>query len=413
MERFHYKAKRGLNEVVEDFIEAPTQEDALNLLSARGLFPVLIERAAQVALPPDEKPRLAGAAPAPAPSLLKLTPRDRMLFTRKLATLIHARVELLSALKILFEQAEGAHLRQLVQLLFNSIKEGHSFSESLGRFPGFFDPFYVNMIRAGETSGRLDLSLEQVSAFLEKEERLKTKVLTALAYPVLLICVGAVSLAVLIVFVIPKLSPVLKGIGRLPLATRWLLAVSEVAHRYWLPMALLLAGSVLAVIAQRRNPFFAAAAVKVKKAVPIVRDLVRNQGLANFSWSLSLLIRSGVPIYQALRVSAQIISDREIGKRLEQVCEQLRQGQTLSRSLEQQNALPPFFVKMLAIGEESGKLPDVLQQISDSYAQEVETSITVLSSLLEPVLILGLGSVLGLIVFSLMLPLFEITQTIR
>lgn len=415
MESFYYKAKRGLTEVVEGTIAAETQEDALNAIIAKGLYPLFIDKEGHT-------------RPAPAKTNFsenkwrsfffkqkkKLTTRDRFLFTRKLATLIRSKVELLSALKILYEQTEEPGLKEIIQQLYSAIKEGNSFSESLRRFPGLFSVFYVSMVKAGETSGRLDLTLDQISKFLERQEKLKTQIITALAYPVLLICVGFISVLVLLGFVIPKLSPVLRGLGKeLPLITGFILSLSEFLGKYCLLLAVALAGVIVLLAWQRKSVFISRIGAFLRKHIPIVKDLLMNEELANFSWSLSLLLRSGINLYQALQIATMNIRDARIIRQLDSVCDRLRYGEALSKSLQQQQALPQFFVKMIAIGEESGRLTDVLTETSESYAQDVETAIALISSLLEPVLILIVGIVLGVIVFSLMFPLFQVSSMIH
>jgi type II secretory pathway component PulF len=409
MKRFIYKAKRGLDEVVVDSIEAETQEEALNILVAGGFTPFFIEQEG-----PETSPvaRRKSSFAFPGSRTARVRSGDVLAFTRKLTTLIRARVELLSALHILYEQYEPSRLKEITGQMYAAIKEGNTFSLVLENFPEVFTPFYVSMVQAGEASGRLDLSLEQIGEFLSQQERLRSKVALALAYPIMLVCVGAVSIFVLINFVIPKLSGLLLSIrGDLPLVTRWILFISEVSQKTSIFALPAIAGAVIFLF-WKKNAAIRSGLVMFLKKLPVVRNLFLNQELANFSWSLSLLIRSGVPLYQSLKVSSKNIGDVRMTGQLENVCEQLRFGETLSRALQKQTTLPGFFIKMIAIGEESGKLPDVLSEISASCTQDVESSLALISALMEPCLILILGSVMGVIVFSIMLPLFQVTQGI-
>ncbi len=414
MAKFIYKAKRGLSEVVEGIIEAETQEDVLDVLAARGVYPLSVEQDA------------AGLSSKGSPIAEKknkilyflkknrVTSKDRLLFTNKLTTLIKSRVELLSAIKILYDQAEDGYLKNFISQMYCSIKEGKPFSEALQKFPKCFNLFYVSMIKAGEASGRIDLSLEQISDYLGRQERLKSRIKLALAYPLLLAFIGCVSIFILINFVIPKLRVVLEGSGaQLPLLTKVVLSISELSQQtsfIFLPAIII---AVIFLVLYKDAYLLRLFLEKLKTRLPVVKDIFANQELASFSWVLSLLIKSGVPIYQSFQIASNNIENSELVSQLGHVCERLRNGDPLAKSMEVSTKLPSFFVKMVGIGEESGRLSEILGEISQSYTQEVESSIALISSLLEPILILVLGSVLGLVVFSIMMPIFEVTQVIK
>lgn len=409
MPKFLYKAKHGLEETLEGEVEASNQEEALHKLMARGLFPVSItEAAAKEKKPPAQKFQL------------KIRPKkigagELLVFTRKLATLTRAKVELLPSLKILYEQTENPQFKSLILDLYNATKEGRHFSESLSRYPDIFPSLYVNIIRAGEASGHLDAGLDQISEFMHREESLKSKILVALAYPALLLMVGLTSIFVLINFVIPKLRPIFEGIGKkeLPAITKIVLNISVISNKIWWVVLIAVAVLILFFYYQKGAPYFKSILRKIRSVLPIVKGLDRNQELAHFSRSLSLLLKSGVPALRSLEIIAPGMDNRTLREELKKVCRDVASGQSIAESMALSTTLPSFFVKMVAVGEESGRLSEVLDELSRSYTQQIESDIALVSSLIEPVLILALGLILGTIVLSILLPTFQVTQIVH
>lgn len=409
MTKFIYKAKKGLDETVEGALEAENRDDAVNKLAARGLFPVDIREEAAV------KKQAQKIAPRKAKKgSRKISPHEVLNFTRKLTTLVRARVELLASLKILYEQTENSRFQDIILEIYNITKEGKPLSESLAQFPSLFSPLFVNIVRAGEASGRLDSALEQIAEFLSREENLRTKVRVALTYPTLLLFIGLVSIFVLMNFVVPRLKPIFDGMGKdLPLITKIILKMSVVSNKSW-GIILGVSAVVIFVLYRRKGAdFFARIARKVIVKLPVLKRLVYNQELAHFSRALTLLLKSGVPALKSMEVATPTIEDQKLKKSLESACKSVAAGQTLSKSMETLTSLPVFFTKMIAVGEESGRLAEVLDEISSSYVQQIEADITLITSLLEPILILFLGSVLGTIVLSILLPTFQMTQAVR
>jgi type II secretory pathway component PulF len=414
MASFTYRAKQGLNQDVEGQIEANNQKEALNKLIAQGLFPVSIKETAP--RPPAQTAPKKTPSPPQAPKKVRkrITSKEVLVFTQKLATLTRAKVGLFSALKIIYDQTENETFREILLEINNGIKEGKAFSESLGRFPGVFPPIFVNVVRSGETSGRLDSALDQISEFLSREESLKTRIVVALAYPALLSVVGLISIFVLINFVIPKLKPMFASLGKdLPLITKIVLNFSAFSNKVWLWIFVAAAAPAVFIYYKKGSRFFAGLAMALKTRLPVVKRLVKNQELAHFSRSLAMLLNSGVAALKALEIATPTIEEPVLRRELENVCANVAAGESLSKSLGDLTGLPAFFVKMIAVGEESGRLDGVLLEISRSYTQQIEADIALVSSLIEPVLILTLGLILGTIVLSILLPIFQVTQVIR
>lgn len=409
MAKFIYQAKRGLAEMVNGTVEASSQEEALNLITARGLFPVSL-----VADSAEFSPKKSRASKRFSLSSRRISSKEILVFTQKLATLTRARLELFSSLRVLYDQTEESPLKEVILQINNSVKEGKVFSESLRQFPQVFSPFFVNVIRAGEASGRLDLALAQIGEFLLKQESLKNRIRVAMAYPAVLLAVGLTSIVILVNFVIPRLGGMLQSMGReLPLITRVILKISDFSQSTsgWIFPALLLIGGVLFGV--KGPAFFYRIAQVLKDAIPAVKKVFMNQELAHFSYSLGLLLKSGVPALESLRIASQNMGDPRLKEQLAKVCERVACGETISHGMEKYTDLPVFFVRMIVVGEESGMLADVLDESARAYTRDVESDVAVISSLIEPLLILFLGSILGLIVFAIVLPIFQITQFVQ
>ncbi len=408
MPNYHYKAKHGLEETREGSIEATNQDEAMRKLIAKGLFPITIKEASVKDKKPANKFRLRIGRD-------KITSGELLTFIRKLSTLTRAKVELLSSLKILYEQTENGRFKAIVLDVYNATKEGKPFSESLARYPDVFSFILVNIVRAGEASGHLDASLDQIAEFMQREEGMKNKILVALAYPGLLLMVGLVSIFVLINFVIPKLRPIFDSLGakELPVITKIILKISALSNKSWWIFVIVIVIFVALLYQQKGMPYFRNILGKLKTKLPIVKSLSINQELAHFSRSLALLLTSGVPALRSLEIVTPSIENKTLKEGLKKVCQQVAAGKTISKSMEDSTGLPSFFTKMVAVGEESGRLSEVLTELSRSYTQQIESDIALVASLIEPVLILSLGLVLGTIVLSILLPTFQVTQMVH
>jgi len=415
MAEFIYKAKKGLEDTIEGTITAASRDDAVNRLLKEGLFPVSVELSVSAAVVP--KAELRSKAPGIFSAIgfkKKITSREVLIFTQKLTTLIRAKVELLASLKILYEQTESARFKEIILELYNSTKKGATFSTSLKCFSNIFSPLYVNIVRSGEASGRMDSALEQIGEFLDREESMRAKILVAMAYPALLLSVGLVSIFVLINFVIPKLKPIFAGLGdKLPLITRVILNISAISHKSWL-WIFGIAVIVLALLYRQKGaPFFSRMGRRLKANLPVIKRLSKNQELTHFAKSLALLLNGGVSALTALEIATLTVENPKFRGELNMVYKEVSQGKRLSKSMQDFTSFPAFFIKMIAVGEESGRLGEVLEEISHSYTEQLESDIMLINSLIEPVLILGLGVILGTIVLAILLPTFQVTQMVR
>jgi general secretion pathway protein F len=406
---FYYKAKRGLNDDVNGTVDAEDQSDALFKIEQLGLIPLCVTRTPVVDGQQEDTLRRN-----PVKKGSRVTAEEILAFVKKLTTLSRARVELLSSLRILYEQTQNPVFQSMILDLYNTTKEGRPFSYSLLKYPKVFSPLFVNIIKAGEASGRLDTSFEQISDFMTREQGLRNKIRIALAYPMLLSVVGLSSVFILLNFVVPRLRPILEGMGSdLPLITKCVLQLSVFVNKSWLACLVLCIISVLILYMRKGQEFLYRSLMRAGELIPVVRRLIKSQELAYFTQALALLLKSGIPALKAFEIALETIEDAVMRQELTVVCRHIAAGETISKSLMNHTHFPDFFIKMIAIGEESGRLIEVLDEIAASYRQQIETDLAVVTSLLEPFLILFIGVIMGGIVLAILLPTFQITQFIR
>lgn len=408
MPTYTYVAKKNLNERVEGILVADTQENAVDKLIEMGLSPVKV-----VSLDSEDKRSQAHAAAQVVPGG-RLTQKDLGVFTSQLKSLMRARVDLLKSLSILYAQTNKEKLKTLILDLHSTVKNGGTFSNALAKHPDFFSSLYVNLIKTGEASGKLDDVLAELDSFLTKEEEFKMHVKTAMAYPVLMVSVGVCVIFVLFSFVIPKLASIFTDFDyQLPLPTRIMLQISDFFKKAW---GWGLCGMGLVIIffsSLSKTPSGRAQLDWIKLRIPVFADLHLKQSLSRFCRTLSLLIRSGLPVFQALDVAIPTLENSIFMKDLEVVKRDVMEGSSLANGMKKVVFFPPFLVQMIAVGEEGGKLEGVLNEVANIYTQETDAKLKVITSLLEPVIILALGVILGGIVLAMLLPIFQINMLIK
>lgn len=334
-----------------------------------------------------------------------------VVFTRQLSTLIAAGLPLVKALRTLSDQLEAGALKDVIQNLANEVESGTRFSEALSRFPNIFPGFYINMIKAGELGGMLDGILKRLSEFLDKSQKLREKVKSALMYPAFVMMVAVLILIMLMVFVIPTFTNMFSEMGEaLPLPTKILIATSDIIRRFWyliplLPVAIIAFCKFLVKSANRRFVID-----RMKLHVPVVGLLVQQISVARFTRTLGTLLSSGVPILSALETVKDIVGNEFVSRAVLQIRDSIKEGESVSKPMEASKAFPALVVKMINIGEETGQLDKMLIQIADNFEEEVDVAINGLTSLLEPMLIVAMGLVVGFIVVSMFMPLFSLAR---
>ena len=409
MPTFHYTAKRGPRDVVEGVLEAENRPGALIRLTELGYTPVRVSEQTDADQRAADDGRPA-AIQSPAARVGRVPAGHITVFTRQFASLVRSHVPLLRALKILEDQARHPALRQVLRGLAEEVRQGQTISSGLAKFPSAFSPLYVNLVHSGEVSGALDVILERLATQLEQEQAMRSRVRAALTYPAFVGVVGCATVVFLMTFVMPRLSRLLTGLGeRLPLPTRLLLAVSEWMSSGWFWGIVMGAAIALAVLWRIFGRRGRVAADRLLLRIPLLGALVRQSEVARFARSFGLQIDHGIPILQAIDVAVQVVNHTVIRSQLQRVPEGLRQGNTLSSCLKELQVGTPFLVNTIAVGEESGRVGEALLEVAAYDEREVERLLQTLSTLLEPMLILLVGLVVGFIVMAVLLPIFEMS----
>jgi len=405
---YTYKAKSGPDKVLSGEIEAASQDAAVEKLVEKGLTPVSVAEA--YAAGADSGRSAAYGAERPRLSLsTHAASGDIDVFTRQIASLIRAGVPVLRALSIIVSQTESRPLKAVVEDLSAQIRDGRMLSESMSKYPRVFNGLYISMIKAGEKGGALDEVLYRLADYREKEDELRRKIQAAAAYPLFVMAVGIVSVFVMLTFFLPKLMAIFTDMSQLPLPTRMLKQASDFmsANWIWAVIALVFIAAVFSRSKPGGKKKMAFDAVKLH--IPFIRKFVRNVEISRFARTLGLLLKNGISVHESLQLAAGTLDNELLRAQLESARDDLlNKGQTLSASLKKINLFPVFAVNMIAVGEESGKLEESLAEIANVYEREVEQSIKIMTALLEPVLILAVGAVVGFIVFAMLLPIFSI-----
>lgn len=407
MAQFQYRATDYQGKIVEGAMEAGEERSVVLRLQERGLIPLKIGAGGAVAAPS----RMPIALPAIGARRKKVRNKDVLVFTQELSTLLAAGMPLDRSLTTLAELAPG-DLKRITTEVLNSVRGGTSLAEGLAQHPKAFQPLYINMVKAGEVGGVLDEVLARLVDYLRNVQELRDEVRSAMTYPILLTGVGAVSIAVLLIFVLPKFATMFSDLGQaLPLSTRMMLGISDAFTSVWtLPAFIAVVGGGFGFFrwvstGKRRYGLDA-----FKLRMPIVGYLMRRMEVARFARTLGTLLRSGVPVLQALDIVREVASNQVIARAVAEVQDGVREGAGMAGPLGRSGAFPPLALQMIAVGEDTGKLDEMLLSTADYFDREVRNEVTRLTSLLEPVMILVMGLVVGFMVISMLMAVFSIND---
>lgn len=402
MPTYVYTVKSGPKNTIQGEIEAETEQEAVNKLTEMGYFPVSV-------LPKDlhlHKRDIFRFA--------KIPNRDIVLFTRQLSSLIESGVNIIHGLNIVSGQITNKYLKSILSDVISKIKDGKSLSDSLANHPYAFSGLYTSMIHSGEVGGTLNVTLSRLADFLEKEEEFKNSLRAALTYPVFVLFVGTMTIIVLLTFVIPRLVNMFEDIGQvLPLPTRILITVSGFLRHYWW---ILLAGIFMLAFALRRlyhSPQGKLVWDRFKLKLALIGQITLKAEIGRLSRTLSLLLSSGIPIMPSLEISASILGNAVLKNEVTRFREEIINGSSLSHTMKASKTFPEFVTNIVTIGEETGSLEKSLLRIADDYEREVDRSLKTLARMLEPIIILVVGLVVGFIVLSMLLPIFQINLIVR
>lgn len=405
---YEYEALLSNGKKSTGILDAESEAAVRSRLRGDGKFPVKIRLT---------KTKSDSGEPGTLSKLLvfdRVKPVEIHIFTRQLATLLGAGIPLDGALNSIIEQAENPTMKRVVAQLKESVSEGEPLSQALVSFPRLFPNMYVNMVRAGEASGSLDRVLGKLADFGEKQEALKARLRAALVYPIFMAVIGTGILFVLITYVVPKITRTFEQMEQaLPLPTTILIAVSSFLQNYWLLLLLGMVGAFLLfkVLITRKSGKYVWDMVKLN--VPVVGGVVRKAVVARFASTMESLLGSGVEIIDALEIVKRIIDNTHVSQVIDQAIDDINKGRSMANALTGASWFPPMFVQMIAIGESSGQLEEMLGKVAEASERDVESAVLGLTSLIEPIMIVTMGLVVGLIVLSILLPIFEMNQLIR
>ncbi|MBN2189933.1 MAG: type II secretion system inner membrane protein GspF [Candidatus Aureabacteria bacterium] len=413
MGMFNYNAMDSKGKEIHGTLEASNVNDAIAKLRDKGLFPTKVTQQ-------DAKKPVMGAPQQGKKSFMQMElsflgggvkSKSLAMFTRQLATLIDAGLPLLRCLNVLKSQEKNATLKRTVSELSDMVEGGSTFSEALAHYPKIFSKLFVNMVKAGEAGGVLELVLNRVADFMEKSEKLKAKVKSAMIYPAFVIIVALGVLAFLMAFIVPKFGDMFKDLKlELPPVTQFLINASDfcINNWYYPIITVVLIVVLIKLLAKTKKGKLTMDSLKLN--MPIFGSLVRKVAIARFTRTLGTLITSGVPILQALSIVKDTVGNEVISTAVESVHDSIREGESIVEPLRQSKVFPPVVVSMIDVGEETGELAEMLIKIADNYDEDVDNAVAGLTSLLEPVLIVSLAVIVGFIVIALFLPLIALIQ---
>jgi type IV pilus assembly protein PilC len=421
MPRFNYIALDTRGQEATGLVEAPSSNAAISQLRQAGYFPTsVIEEAISGAdgqQTRDRAAKMAGLTKPRAKKGIVLFERKKvkskvlMIFTRQLATLIDSGLPLLRSLNVLTKQERDKVLKRTINKVADSVQSGSTFSDALALHPRIFNDLYVNMVKAGEVGGVLELVLNRLSEFQEKAAKIKNKVVAAMVYPGIVMTMAVGIMGFLLVFIVPKFETIfhdLLGDKPLPPVTRFVIAASDFLKNH----GLIVLGIVVAVvtlykfIGRTRGGRFVIDSFKLR--MPLFGNLNRKTAISRFARTLGTLVTSGVPILQALNITRETAGNSSIARAISQVHDSVKEGESIVQPLEASRVFPPMVISMVDVGEETGKLPEMLLKIADVYDDEVDNAVAAITSMLEPIMIVFLALIVGTIVLALFTPLISI-----
>ena len=406
MPLYSYKAAGGSGKVLSSVIEAEDETAAAALLQESGLLPIRIWPASQ------KISKASGFFSTDIKSFFqKVSLKDVMFFTQDLTALIEAGLPLDRSLKILFEATENPKFKEIVKEILKAIEGGIDLSEAMGKHPKVFSNFYVNMVRAGEVGGVLNKVLERLGVFLETSQELKDFVKSAMIYPLFLLGVGGLSIIVLMTYVIPNFSVIFADMGdAIPWSTKMLLNMSAVFRSYWWVMILIVGIVAFSISRSLKSKKGRVRFDALKLKLPLIGDLIKKIEVGRITRTLGTLIESGVPILDAIALVKDIVDNKTIAGSMTQIYEKVKEGERLSQPLADMDIFPSLAIHMIKVGEETGNLSGMLLKVANNYDKVVKNLVKKVVSLMEPVMILLMGVVIGSIVVSMLMAIFSMND---
>jgi type II secretory pathway component PulF len=420
MATFKYRAKEKEGKTIEGYIEAATDGEAIEKVTRLGYIPMRIEQAS-AGMKKDEASAvqgISGSGPRRPGFSIALRGgvkgKEITAFGRQLASLIRSGVPILKAIGIVNDQSENPAFKKMLDRLYEDVKNGAPFSQAMSKYPAFFPPLYLALVAAGEFSGNLDQSLLRVTEYRQKQEEIISRVRSSMIYPALMALTGAGTIIFMLTFVMPRLLGVFSRLGgELPLPTKILIQVSEAARSPWI-WGIGVIVTVLTILVFRREKIRKSIAMgRFVLGLPIFGSFMLKVQIARFTRTLELLIKSGIAIIDGIQSATPVVSNPVLKHELTKCLKDIKEGGSFGKSLKASKCFPNFMTNLISVGEESGKLDEALGEIANFYEREADEATRIVTSLLEPLMILGMGLVVGFIVIAMLLPMFEINMMVK
>ena len=398
---FEYTARNAATgQIMKGTLDVPTRDDVLKHIKQQKMIVVNVrEQPKQLSLSFGKK---------------GIRTRDIVIFTRQFATMINSGLPLVQSLDILARQTENPSLAEVTKQVVFDVESGHTLADAFSKHPKAVTELYVNMVAAGEAGGILDTILLRLATFLEKSDALIRKVKGAMVYPGVIMSVAGIAVAVLLIFVIPTFQKMFASVGmELPLPTRIVIAMSDFLISYWWALILIIVGIVYAIRSYYKTPNGQKQIDQMMLNAPVLGDLLRKSAVSRFTRTLGTLISSGVSILDGLEITAKTAGNRVIHDAVMESRNSIAGGETIAGPLEKSKVFPPMVISMIAVGEQTGGLDEMLSKIADFYDEEVDVAVSALLSLLEPMMIVILGVIVGGMVVAMYLPIFDMMNAVQ
>jgi len=404
---YEYKALDKRGKTASGVTDAESVTAVRQKLRSSGIFPVLIKKVQDSSIKPDAGKRIY------LDLFSRVKPSEIAMMTRQLSTLINAGFPLVTAIDSLLPLTKSYLFKKKLTKIKNSIVEGSSFSSALSSHADIFSPLYINMVNAGEASGTLDQVLDRLAAITEKQQQMKNNIRAALAYPILMGCIGTVVLFILLAYIVPSITSIFEEMNQtLPVPTILLITVSNFIKSYWLIIMILFFAGIFAFKGLKRTKKGKYLVDKITLLLPGIGSISIKIAVARLARTLGSLLENGVSMLAALEIVKKVTGNLLISNIVENAAEEVGKGQGLSPALSSGTILPGLFIQMVQVGEQSGELESMLTKIADVFENEVEARVMALTSMLEPIMILVMGIIVGFVVLSILLPIFEMNQLV-
>ena len=410
MPQYKFKARDENGSMVENVIAADNTDLAKVMLQDKGLWVIDIKSSSI-----EPKNLLNINLDDYLSVLMGVSLKDLVIFCRQFASLVNAGVAMMRALNIMAEQTQNPAFSKILKEIKDEVEQGISLSEAFGKYPKVFDTLFISMVRAGETGGVLDEVLNRIAKFMEDKARLSAKVKSAMAYPMVVTVLAIIIFFVMLTVILPKFSEIFSRLGgAIPAYTQFLINISEVLRSAWLLLIIACVGIIIfgfkKIYSTRQGKYIID---KIMLKLPVLGGLMQKVAVARFSRTFGTLIRSGVPILSSLEIVEESSGNAVFAKAISNVHEEIKQGGSINAPLEKSKIFPPMVVSMIAVGEETGELDSMLSKIADFYDSEVDAAVDALTSLIEPLMMVFLGGMVGAVIVGMYLPMFKIFENIH